>query len=104
MATWIGYLLGFAHLTFYANGAVRWVEEVTVEERQRRHGIGRQLVDDFAEGARWRLSIRVTGNQPRARVLPSHRLRVDRDVLPTFPIGPPQPAARLVATPGGCGT
>ena len=27
----VGYLLGFRHLTFYANGPVGWVEEVVVE-------------------------------------------------------------------------
>jgi hypothetical protein len=28
----VGYLLGFAHLTFYANGPVGWVEEVLVRQ------------------------------------------------------------------------
>ncbi|HEY7016343.1 MAG TPA: hypothetical protein VH480_26465 [Streptosporangiaceae bacterium] len=28
----VGYLLGFRHLTFYANGPVGWVEEVAYQE------------------------------------------------------------------------
>jgi GNAT superfamily N-acetyltransferase len=42
-----GYLLGFRHLTFYANGPVGWVEEVVVRGRDRRRGIGRMLMDAF---------------------------------------------------------
>lgn len=42
-----GYLLGFRHLTFYANGNVAWVEEVVVQGRDRRKGIGRLLMDAF---------------------------------------------------------
>jgi GNAT superfamily N-acetyltransferase len=37
----VGYLLGFRHLTFYANGPVGWVEEIVVSDRDRGHGIGR---------------------------------------------------------------
>jgi GNAT superfamily N-acetyltransferase len=42
-----GYLLGFRHLTFYANAPVAWVEEVVVRDRDRRQGIGRLLMDAF---------------------------------------------------------
>jgi GNAT superfamily N-acetyltransferase len=42
-----GYLLGFRHLTFYANGPVAWVEEVVVRGRDRRKGIGKALMDAF---------------------------------------------------------
>src|ERR1700745_4075332 len=42
-----GYLLGFRHLTFYANGPVAWVEEVVVRGRDRGRGIGRALMDAF---------------------------------------------------------
>ncbi|WP_256868039.1 hypothetical protein [Candidatus Entotheonella palauensis] len=34
----IAYLLGFDHLTFFANGRVSWVEEVTVIESWRGQG------------------------------------------------------------------
>jgi GNAT superfamily N-acetyltransferase len=43
----VGYLLGFRHLTFYANGPVAWVEEVVVQGRNRGQGIGRALMDAF---------------------------------------------------------
>jgi GNAT superfamily N-acetyltransferase len=46
-----GYLLGFRHLTFYANGPVGWVEEVVVRDRDRRRGIGRMLMDAFEDWA-----------------------------------------------------
>jgi len=42
-----GYLLGFRHLTFYANGPVAWVEELVVRDRDRERGIGRALMDAF---------------------------------------------------------
>ena len=44
-----GYLLGFRHLTFYANGPVAWVEEVVVRGRDRRRGIGQVLMNAFEE-------------------------------------------------------
>ena len=44
-----GYLLGFRHLTFYANGPVAWVEEVVVRGRDKRRGIGRVLMNAFEE-------------------------------------------------------
>ncbi len=42
-----GYVLGFDHLTFFANGRVAWVEEITVSEPFRRRGIGRLLMEAF---------------------------------------------------------
>jgi GNAT superfamily N-acetyltransferase len=47
----IGYLLGFRHLTFYANGPVGWVEEVVVRDEDRGQGIGRVLMDAFEQWA-----------------------------------------------------
>lgn len=43
----VGYVLGFDHLTFYANGRVSWVEEIVVSEPYRRQGIGRALLQAF---------------------------------------------------------
>ena len=40
----VGYLLAHCHLTFLANGPVAWVEEVMVDERHRRSGVGRDLM------------------------------------------------------------
>jgi GNAT superfamily N-acetyltransferase len=42
-----GYLLGFRHLTFYANGPVAWVEELVVRDGERGRGIGRALMSAF---------------------------------------------------------
>lgn len=39
-----GYLLANEHTTFLANGPVVWVEEVMVDERVRRSGIGSALI------------------------------------------------------------
>ena len=50
----LGYLLGFEHLTFYANGRVAWVEEVFVRAGHRGHGAGRALMSAFEEWARGR--------------------------------------------------
>ena len=47
----VGYLLGFRHLTFYANGPVGWVEEVVVRDQDRGRGIGRVLMDAFEQWA-----------------------------------------------------
>jgi GNAT superfamily N-acetyltransferase len=41
----VGYVLGFEHLTFFANGRVAWVEELMVRESQRRKGMGNALMD-----------------------------------------------------------
>jgi GNAT superfamily N-acetyltransferase len=43
----IGYVLGFDHYTFFANGRVAWVEEIMVNEQFRRHGIGQLLMQEF---------------------------------------------------------
>jgi GNAT superfamily N-acetyltransferase len=48
----LGFLLGFAHLTFYANGRVGWVEEVFVRGDRRGDGVGRALMDAFEGWAR----------------------------------------------------
>ena len=48
----VGYCLGFDHYTFYANGRVAWVEEITVQEPVRRRGIGKALVENFEEWSR----------------------------------------------------
>ena len=42
-----GYLLGFRHLTFFANGPVGWVEEILVTEAGRGQGTGRALMAAF---------------------------------------------------------
>jgi ribosomal protein S18 acetylase RimI-like enzyme len=43
----VGYVLGFEHYTFFANGRVAWVEEITVSEALRRQGIGKLLMQEF---------------------------------------------------------
>ena len=43
----VGYVLGFEHYTFFANGRVAWVEEITVSEPWRRQGIGELLMQAF---------------------------------------------------------
>jgi GNAT superfamily N-acetyltransferase len=47
----LGYLLGFRHLTFYANGPVAWVEKVFVRRQDRGRGIGQALVSAFEQWA-----------------------------------------------------
>ncbi|WP_283136980.1 GNAT family N-acetyltransferase [Rhizohabitans arisaemae] len=42
-----GYLLGFVHVTLFANGRVAWVEEVMIDPGFRRRGMGRALLDEF---------------------------------------------------------
>lgn len=49
-----GYLLGFTHLTLFANGPVAWVEEAMVQSGSRRQGIGRSLLEEFERWARSR--------------------------------------------------
>jgi GNAT superfamily N-acetyltransferase len=51
--TALGYILGFEHVTFYANGRVATVEEILVRAEFRRRGIGRALMEAFE---RWALS------------------------------------------------
>lgn len=45
----VGYLLGFDHWAFYANGRVSWVEEIYVTEELRKEGIGKKLMEAFEE-------------------------------------------------------
>jgi GNAT superfamily N-acetyltransferase len=47
----LGYLLGFTHLTFFANGPVGWVEEVCVAPGGRGRGTGRALMAAFEDWA-----------------------------------------------------
>lgn len=47
----VGYLLGFDHETFYANGRVAWVEELMVQEEWRRQGVGQLLMQAFERWA-----------------------------------------------------
>jgi GNAT superfamily N-acetyltransferase len=42
-----GYLLGFTHPTFFANGPVGWIEEITVATDRRRTGLGHALTAQF---------------------------------------------------------
>lgn len=46
-----GYLLGFHHQTFFANGPVSWVEEIATAPAQRGHGIGGALMREFERRA-----------------------------------------------------
>ena len=50
----VGYLLGYDHRCFYANGLVGWVEELYVSESARRLGIGNQLMLAFENTQRER--------------------------------------------------
>lgn len=43
----IGYLLGFEHNTFYANGRVGWVEEIMINKEYRRKHIGKKLMNEY---------------------------------------------------------
>ena len=43
----VGYILGFVHDTFYANGPVGWVEEIMVHSEHRRTGLGGHLMESF---------------------------------------------------------
>jgi GNAT superfamily N-acetyltransferase len=47
----LGYLLGFRHLTFFANGPVGWVEEILISPDQRGSGTGRALMTAFEQWA-----------------------------------------------------
>src|SRR5262249_58915704 len=56
----VGYLLGFDHPTFYANGRVAWVEELMVDEAWRRQRVCTAPLRPFQTWARQR------GCPPRA--------------------------------------
>ena len=45
----IGYLIGFDHRAFYANGRVSWVEEIFVKDEFRKDGIGNNLMAVFEQ-------------------------------------------------------
>jgi GNAT superfamily N-acetyltransferase len=47
----VGYLLGFEHPAFFANGPVAWVEEVLVRPGYRGRGVGRALMSMFEQHA-----------------------------------------------------
>jgi GNAT superfamily N-acetyltransferase len=47
----VGYLLGFTRHALWANGPIGWVEEVMVDERDRRQGVGRLLMVAFEQRA-----------------------------------------------------
>lgn len=47
----VGYILGFDHVTFFANGRVAWVEEIMVGDSFRRRGLGRLLMGAFEQWA-----------------------------------------------------
>ncbi|WP_344507092.1 GNAT family N-acetyltransferase [Dactylosporangium maewongense] len=51
--TALGYLVGFDHITFYANGPVATVAEILVRAECRGRGIGRTLMGAFE---RWAVS------------------------------------------------
>ena len=46
-----GYILGFDHVTFFANGRVAWAEEIMVGDSFRRRGIGSLLMGAFEQWA-----------------------------------------------------
>lgn len=50
----VGYILGFDHLTFFANGRAAWVEEIMVRQGNRRSGVGRLLMQSFEAWAKAR--------------------------------------------------
>ncbi len=43
----VGYLLGFQHPSFHANGPLSWVEEIVVAETYRSKGLGSKLMNEF---------------------------------------------------------
>ena len=47
----VGYSLGFIHATFFANGNVAWLEEIMVDEKFRRAGVGSELIRAFEKKA-----------------------------------------------------
>ena len=47
-----GYLLGFTHDTFFANGVIAWIEEMYVIEARRRNRVGSALESEFDRWAK----------------------------------------------------
>ena len=43
----VGYVSGFVHLAFYANGSTFWVDEIFVKEDLRRKGLGKDLMQSI---------------------------------------------------------
>ena len=54
----IGYLLGFRHDTFFADGPVGWVEELFIRSDRRRAGAARALMLEFESWA-WQRGARL---------------------------------------------
>ena len=70
-----GYLLGFKHLTFYANGPVGWVEEILVRSERRQSGTGRALMTLVRGlGRQQRLRAGRACHPPGEALLPGDRL------------------------------
>jgi GNAT superfamily N-acetyltransferase len=81
----VGYLLGFRHLTFYANGPVAWVEEVIVRPGDRGRGVGGALMSAFeqwAEGQGCAPVALATRPAKRRPLLPRRGVRGVRRLLP----------------------
>lgn len=47
----VGYLLGNSHLSLLTNGPVAWIEEVMVDQKYQRRGVGSQLIQHAEEWA-----------------------------------------------------
>lgn len=47
-----GYLLGFTHDAFFANGTIAWIEEMYVIEAMRRNAVGLALETEFERWAK----------------------------------------------------
>jgi GNAT superfamily N-acetyltransferase len=62
----VGYLLGFDHLAFYANGRVSYVEEVAVRQERQGEHIGHRLMAEFEAWAAARSSVLITVATRRA--------------------------------------
>lgn len=54
----VGYLLGFRHDSFFADGPVGWVEEIFTRPESRRSGIAASLMEEFERWA-WRGGVRL---------------------------------------------
>lgn len=79
----IGYVLGFVHPTFYANGPVAWVEEITVDAALRGQGTGRRLMEAFEGWAgEHRRPVGGAGHPACSPVLPGAGLHGVRRLLP----------------------
>ena len=43
----VGYVSGYLHLAFYANGTTFWVDEIFVKADKRKNGVGRNLMESI---------------------------------------------------------